>query len=377
MAITPKETEDAHKVPRPTQPEFENRQLNLFQEFLCNTKAERDQLSNAIDLWDNVPRYSVSRKAMDQTRIDGLFLKKHQADFQYKGRTFTRTLTPALVQDLDSVDRYYYASANEELIEDALRKIATDQQRGYFDKPNHRSGVVFTLYMLRQELKRRGHARSYQEIILGLNIMSGSVVEIAERDEQGREQILIRSTYLPLLAAVSRGRLREDPKAKWMVQFHPLVTASIDQVTYRQFNYHLMMSHNTQLARWLHKQLALKYTFASLADSFEMRYSTVKRDSGLLENYTRSRAAVDALHQAFIELQKRNVLLGFSRKNIAGPRGKLLDAVFTLTASMDFIRDTKAGSKRLAISTGGSKQKPVGLTGGSRAISVGLTGALR
>lgn len=221
MAITPKETEDAHKVPRPTQPEFENRQLNLFQEFLCNTKAERDQLSNAIDLWGNVSRYSVSRKAMDQARIDGLFLKKHQADFQYKGRTFTRTLTPALVQDLDSVDRYYYASANEELIEDALRKIATDQQRGYFDKPNHRSGVVFTLYMLRQELKRRGHTRSYQEIILGLNIMSGSVVEIAERDEQGKEQILIRSTYLPLLAAVSRGRLREDPKAKWMVQFHP------------------------------------------------------------------------------------------------------------------------------------------------------------
>jgi hypothetical protein len=365
MAITPKETKNADKVPRPAQPEFENRQLNLFQNFLCNNETERDHLSNAIDLWDNVPRYSISRKAMDEARIDGLFLKKHQTEFQYKRRPFIRTLTPALVQDLDGVDRYYYASANEELIEDALRKIATDQQSGYFDKPNYRSGVVFTLYMLRQELKRRGHTRSYQEIVLGLNIMSGSVVEIAERDEQGREQILIRSTYLPLLAAVSRGRLREDPKAKWIVQFHPLVTASIDQVTYRQFNYHLMMSHSTQLARWLHKQLALKYTFASLADSFEMRYSTVKRDSGLLENYTRSRAAIDALHQALTELQEHNVLLGFTRANITGVRGKLLDAVFTLTASMDFIRDTKAGSRRLALATHNGEQKSVGLTGGS------------
>jgi hypothetical protein len=377
MAITPKETKDADKVPRPAQPEFENRQLNLFQNFLCNTETERDHLSNAIDLWDNVPRYSISRKAMDEARIDGLFLKKHQAEFQYKRHTFTRTLTPALVQDLDGVDRYYYASANEELIEDALRKIATDQQSGYFDKPNYRSGVVFTLYMLRQELKRRGHTRSYQEIVLGLNIMSGSVVEISERDEQGREKILIRSTYLPLLAAVSRGHLREDPKAKWIVQFHPLVTASIDQVTYRQFNYHLMMSHSTQLARWLHKQLALKYTFASLAESFEMRYSTVKRDSGLLENYTRSRAAVDALHQALTELQEHNVLLGYTRKNITGPRGKLLDAVFTLTASMDFIRDTKAGSRRLALTTHNGEPKPVGLTGGSGLISVGLTGGSR
>jgi hypothetical protein len=29
----------------------------------------------------------------------------------------------------------------------------------------------------------------------------------------------------------------EDPTAKWIVQFHPLVTQSIDSLTYRQFNY--------------------------------------------------------------------------------------------------------------------------------------------
>jgi len=351
MAVKPKETENAYKVPKPARPQFENPQLNLFQDFLCNTEAERNHLSNAIDLWDNVPRYSVSRKAMDDARIDGLFLKKHRATFQYKGRTFTRTLTPARVEDLDGVDRDYYASANEELIEDALRKIATEQNSGYFDKSNHRSGTVFTLYMLRQELRRRGHTRSYQEIVLALNIMSGSIIEIVEQNEERQEQLLVRSTYLPLLAAVSRGRLRNDPKAKWMVQFHPFVTASIDQVTYRQFNYHLMMSHSSQLARWLHKQLALKYTFASLATPFEMRYSTVKRDSGLLQNYMRDRDAIDTLRKAFIELKEHGVLLNFTRQNIIGLRGKLLDAAFTLTPSLDFIRDTKAGSKRLALAT--------------------------
>jgi hypothetical protein len=377
MATTPKQTKDAHKVPWPAQPEFENRQLNLFQRFLCNTEAERDHLSNAIDLWDNVPRYSISRKAMDEARIDGLFLKSHRAEFQFKRRTYIRSVTPARVEDLDGEEREYYASANEELIEDALRKIATEQFSGYFDKPNYSSGVVFTLYMLRQELKRRGHSRSYQEIVLGLHIMHRSNIEIIERNEQGQEKLLLSSPYLPVLAAVSRGDLRDDPKAKWMVQFHPFVTASIDQVTYRQFNYHLMMSHSTQLARWLHKQLVLKYTFASLADSFEMRYSTVKRDSGLLENYTRSRAAIDTLHQAFTELQENNVLLAFTRENITGPRGKLLDAVFTLTASMDFIRDTKAGSTRLNQATRNGEPKSVGLTGGSGLISVGLSGRSR
>ncbi|MBV8772088.1 MAG: replication protein [Deltaproteobacteria bacterium] len=377
MGITPKETKNTDKIPRPSAPEFHNPQLNLFQDFLCNTKAERDNLSNAIDLWDNVPRYSISRKAMDEARIDGLFLKSHRAEFQYKGRTYLRIVTPARVQDLDGKEREYYASANEELIEDALRKIATEQFSGYFDKPNYSSGVVFTLYMLREELKRRGHTRSYQEIVLGLNIMHHSNIEIAEQTDEGRQKSVLSSPYLPVLAIVTRGHLRDDPKAKWMVQFHPFVTGSIDQVTYRQFNYHLMMSHSTQLARWLHKQLVLKYTFASLTIPFEMRYSTVKRDSALLENYTRSRAAIDALHQALTELQKHKVLLGFSRENITGPRGKLLDAVFTLTASMDFIHDTKAGSKRLTLATRNSEPNSVGLTGGSRPIPVGLTGGSR
>jgi hypothetical protein len=350
MAVTPKETKDAYVVPKPAQPQFENLQLSLFQNFLANTETERDQLSNAIDLWDNVPRYSVSRQGMTKSRINGQFLKEHEAEFQYKGRTLVRRLFPARVQDLDGVYRDFYASANEELIEDALRKLATEQQSGYFDKPNYRSGVVFSLYALRQELKRRGHTRSYPQIILALNILSGSIIEIASRD-QAKGEFLTRSSYLPHLAAVSQGRLREDPKAKWVVQFHPLVTGSIDKLTYRQFNYHLMMSHSTQLARWLHKQLTLKYTFASLADPFEMRYSTVKRDSGLLEQYTRPRAAIEALNDAFAELKAHNVLLGFHRKNLTGARGKLLDVAFTLYPSMEFVRDTKAGSKRLALAT--------------------------
>ena len=356
MSITPKETKDADKISKPGQPHFENRQLNLFQSFLCNTAEERDQLSNAIDIWDNVPRYSVSRRAMTKTRISGRFLEKHTAEFQYKGRTFIRTISPARVSDLDGVERDYFASATEELIEDALRKLATDQQSGYFDQPNYRSGVVFTLYALREELKKRGHTRSYQEIVLALNILSGSIVEITARDG-AKGEFLTRSAYLPHLAAVSRHRLKDDPKAKWVVQFHPLVTASMDKLTYRQFNYHLMMSHTTQLARWIHKQLVLKFTFASLLTPFEMRYSTIKRDSGLLEAYARPRDAINALEQAFEELKSNGVLLQCHRKDVTGKRGKLLDVVFTLTPSLDFVRDAKAGSKRLALAQDNPAQK--------------------
>ncbi len=344
MPITPKETKDADKLPRPAKPEFENRQLLLFQDFLANTEEERNRLSNLIDLWDNVPRYSISRQAMTEARIEGQFLKHHVAEFQYLGKAFRRTLYPARVEDLDGKHRDFYASANEELVEHALRKLAVDQQAGYFDKTNYRSGVVFSLYQLRQELENRGHTRSYTQIVLALNILSGSIIEI-ESLESGRS--LCRSTYLPFLAVVTRAKLRADPKAKWMVQFHPLITGSIDDVTYRQYNYHLMMSHRSQLARWIHMQLVLKYTFASLVKPFEMRYTTIRRDSGMLDAYDRTRDGIDKVDEALDELKAQKILSDIMRREITGPRKKLIDVVFTLLPSLEFIGDTKAASKRL------------------------------
>jgi hypothetical protein len=147
------------------------------------------------------------------------------------------------------------------------------------------------------------------------------------------------------------------------VQFHPFVTGSIDQVTYRQFNYRLMMSHPDQLTRWLHKQLSVKYTFADYSKPFEMRYSTAKRDSGLLGRYARERDAVEALEHSFKDLVKSGMLSSCERKNQLGPRKKLLDAVFRIWPSQDFIREVKAANKRLQVHRG---ENPVGLSRGLR-----------
>jgi hypothetical protein len=357
------ETDGRGEMPRPTPAHFANQQLSLFQKFLYNTTEERNGLSNAIDLWDNVPRYSISRQAMTKSRIEGRFLEKYQTEFHHRGCSYLVTITPARVKDLDGVDREFYPSATEELVEDALRKLAADQHHGWFDKTKPWSGVVFTLHALRQELHRRGHARSYQEIVLALDILHKSNIQITAQQQDAQTPIATTSeSYLPHITVVSRGRLREDPKAKWLVRFHLLVTVSIDQLTYRQFNYHLMMSHSTQLARWLHKQLALKYTFANVRSAlYETRYSTIRRDSGLLYNYTRERDAIDALHRALTELQQHQVLMEFTRKNILGPRGKLLDAIFTLRPSHAFVADIKRSNRRQADAVGEAAPKAVGL----------------
>jgi hypothetical protein len=343
MSITPKETADAETLPRPTSAHFDNRQLSLFQNLLCNTEEERDRLSHAIELWDSTPRYSFNRKATNKMRVNGQFLEPRKLSFQYRGSTYTLTTSPARLEDTDGIFRDYFPGATEEIVEEALRKLAIEKQVGYFDKPNYRSGVLFSLYELRQELKQRGHERTFHDIVHALNVMAHCSLTIKPHTEG---EAVITASCLPSLIAVTRAKLRTDPKSKWQVQFHPLVTASIDRLDYRQHNYQLAMSLNSQLARWLNKQLVLKYTAASYTNPFEMRYSTIKRDSNLL-NYARARDEIADLESAFLELKSRDVLMAVDRADSTGPRGKLLDVIFTLTPSLRFITEVKAANKRL------------------------------
>jgi len=233
--------------------------------------------------------------------------------------------------------------------------------------------VVFTIYQIREELKKHCHARSFQEIVLALNILSKSIIEI--RESTGKGELLAISPYLPALIAVSRNKLKDDPTARWAVQFHPFVTYSIDKVTYRQYNYALLMSHESKLTRWLHKYVVLKCTGADLIKPFSIHYATIKRDSCLLNEYARERAAIDAVQNAFGDLNQKGVLQRFDRKDITGSRKKLLDVVFTIWPSFDFVKEVKAANKRQ--SDGAHQLSQVGLSGRLRSNPVGRGGGSR
>ncbi len=340
------ETDNSNNIimQAPQTADIENRQIDLFKGFLCNL-GDRDNLSNTFDLWDSVPRYTISRLQMDKWRKSGEFPNIIKMEFQHRGTQYKASIQASWIETGEKQTMGYFPSANEELVEDALRKIAAEEKNGFFDKPNYRSGVIFTLHMLRKELKKRGHTRSYQQIVLSLQILAKSTIEIVADNGKKGKRIAI-SNYFPTLNVASKDVLESDPDAKWMVQFHPLVTQEIDLVTYRQFNYSQMMSYSTQLARWLHKQLSLKFTFASMVNVFEIRFSTVKRDSGLLENYAKSSAAIEALNNAFKELIEKVLILSVDKVVILGKRKKIEDVIYRLTPSPEFCSEMKVANKR-------------------------------
>ena len=344
--------------PKPPKPEdFSSRQMVLFQDLLCNTVTERESLSNVFDLWDSIPRYVVSRQQQDKWRKAGDFPQLHHVLFHYRGREIKATIQPAWIEANDGTVTGYYPSANEELIEDVLRKIATDQYKGYYSPKEQRCGVIFTLYMVRKELEKRGHGRTYKEISLSLEIMARSV--IITRMVDGKEgEFTSNSLYLNNLFRVSKSRLDEDPEAKWFADFHPFASRALDDLTYRQINYTRLMSLKSQLARWISKVLSLKYLNASFMHSFEIRFSTIARDSGLLGGYAAIRKAITAVDAAFEELKTcKPSLLGSKpeKRLILGPRGKLIDVVYTLYTSREFVGEVKAASKRQSLAQDSAK----------------------
>ena len=336
-------------LPKPE--DFNNRQIDMFRGLLCNTEAERDSLSNVFDLWDSIPRYVVSRQQQEKWRKAGTFPLLHEVQFHYRGRELMATIQPAAIKGEDGVIRSYFPSANEELIEDVLRKIAADKNNGYYDPKEQRSGVVFTPHMVRKELEKRGHGRTYKEIILSLEIMARSVIITSMADgKQG--DFTSNSLYLNNLFRVSKDKLVEDPQAKWFADFHPFASRAFDELTYRQLNYARLMSHKSQLARWLNKVLSLKYLNASIMHPFEIRLSTIIRDSGLLTAYGRFRDAIATVDSAFDELkicQPPLFICTPEKKLIEGKHGKILDVIYTLRPSREFIGEMKAASKRKSL----------------------------
>jgi len=130
---------------------FKNAQIDLFQHFLYNTEEQRQSLSNTIDFWDHVQKYCYSQVAQNKLRTKEGLLPKAIKTFFVFGKKYEIAITPEISIDKMGNNKAFYPSANEGLVEDALRKIASQQWHGFYANQNNGSaGVAFTPYQLRE-----------------------------------------------------------------------------------------------------------------------------------------------------------------------------------------------------------------------------------
>ena len=314
-------------------------QLSLFGEFL--PPEARDSYSNTIELYDAIPKYFSSKKTMAKLRRDGIFLKSLKRRFRHRDQYYELVIKPARLIDKDAQEKEYYPSHQEEIVEEALKKLACDRLNGVF--LNDTAGVQFTLYELDSELKRQGHAMKWSDLIASLEICRGAGIEVI--GPEGKVEV--KSSIFPVVALVNRAEWEQNPKqVRCYVQFNPLVTYSINKLAFRQFDYATYMQLKNHLARWLFKHLSHHYIQASWDTPYTIMHSTIVGNSYLVNNAQR-RDQVRYVCQAFDELKgKADVIAHYKKQMITGPRKKIEDVKYEILPSLAFINQIKKANRR-------------------------------
>lgn len=305
-------------------------QLELFQVAL---PSERNR-SNTVEFYDFVPKYVWGKVK----RIDDMFLKTVKRDFECRGGNFTVRIAPARLQDGDGNERDHFPGKLEELLEDALRKLATEGHGLFLD---NEAAVTFTLYELQRELKRTGHSYSIDQIKNAIMVCVGTTIHIT--DETG--STLFSDHLFETVGLQTREDWKgQGEKTKAFVRFNSLVTKSIREGTYRQFNYEIAMSYRTVVARQLHKRMSHHFTQASIHIPYSILLSTVIRDFGLTQ-YLQARDNLRDVCASLDEMVEKEVLMKYNVERITEKR-KIVDAKLILIPHPNFASEVMHANRK-------------------------------
>jgi len=310
-------------------------QLTLFELLLPQERG----LSNTIELYDFIPKYHWGKVE----RIGGEFLRALEREFECRGQKYKVKIRPASIEDKDGMERYYYPSKREELVEDALRKFIAEGQGVFLDDA---AGVTFSLYQLQEELKRNGHSYNKQEIKDALLICARTNITVTSEDGSA---VLVSNLFETVGLQTRESWKGTGQKTRAFVRFNALVSKSIQSRTFRQINYEKVMSYKTVIARQLHKRMSHHYIQASISNPYHILLSTIIRDLGLTL-YDRLRDNLRDVQIALDEMKLKDVLLSYKIEKFLenSKRSKLLNAKFILIPNPMFAGEVTRANKRIA-----------------------------
>lgn len=308
-------------------------QLDMFQLLL----PEEKRFSNTIELYDFIPKYYWGKAE----RVGGKFLESLVRKFECRGNHYTVEIKPASIRDKKGVERYYYPSKREEVVEDALRKLAAEGQGVFLDD---QAGVTFSLYQLQQELKNNGHSYSKEQIKDALMICAQTSIIVTSEDGNA---VLVSNLFETLGLQTREDWQGQGQKTRAFVRFNPLVTKSIRDRKFRLFNYETSMAYKSIIARQLHKRLAHHYTQASLTSTYSILLTTIIRDFGLTEYQWLSQNLRD-VEAALEEMKQKEVILTCDIHKTLDPkqRNKLVDAKLVIIAHPKFSSEVIHANRR-------------------------------
>jgi hypothetical protein len=306
----------------------------LVLDFFIQQDKEKDRYSQTVELYDAIPKYVWGKVR----RGDNGYLPTIVRIFRHKSLEYEVQIKPARILK-GGVEACHYPGVREEVVEDALRKIATEGRMG---RTEAGYGLEFTLYELRRELKRTGHTYSNSQLKEALEICAGTGLKLTCVSRGN--SIEVNQNIFPLLVEANRQQWIEKGQ-KVVVEFNSLVARSIERKTFRQINYERSMLLTSSLARWLHKRMSHNYRQAqSFLNTYTISLQTILRDSGMTPR-KRIGDSRKFIVKALDELRDQDVLYGYDEESLKDGR-KLLDVKFIIRPSTIFSSEMKRANAK-------------------------------
>jgi hypothetical protein len=299
---------------------------NPFQlELFTQSKKNSSEYSQTIELYDFIPKYVWGKVE----RVKDKFLEPIKREFVCRNIKYKLVISPAFIEEADGF-KAYFPGKREELVEDALRKLMTEDSALYLEKE---ASIAFTLYQLQKELAAHKHTYDYTQLKEALEILAKTNIEVESEDKSAK---LIFSPIEML------GLSGQNGETQTYVKFSNLLTRSINEGTYRLFNYEKVMSYNSVIARQLHKRMAHHYVQASFTEKYEILLSTIIRDFGLTKQ-KRIQQNLQKVEAAIEELKNKELVLNCNVEKIYDyeKKQKLEDVKFIFQPHPSFVNDTK------------------------------------
>lgn len=335
------------------------KQLELFEHFTA--PRQRQNYSNTIELYDFTPKYFWS----NSQKVTQEMPKMLERGFEYSSKKYTVTVTPARIKGEDGIIRDCYPSEREEIIEDALRKIATEGRGRFLDD---RAGVLFNINQIQDVLKRDGKKKkesaaeepqktsstkkkrdedkrcryTRKQIIDSLTICAKTSIEI--RTEDG--QAVLISNMFETLALNNKDEI-DGRRTQAFVRFNALVTEAIKGLRFRQYNYKKALSFDSVIARQLYKRMCHRYTQAGKDNFYHIKLTTLVRDLGLKLHKEISRNLRD-VKEALEKMITENVISRYEIRpefDQSRRKGTLADATLELYPTQWFIDEVFAAGE--------------------------------
>ena len=315
-------------------------QLDLFS-FNNIYVDKREQYSNTVELYDILPKYIHDDIEKYRTK-EGL-LKPITRKFKFRKQDMILNVSPAYIFDKEKA---YYPSQREEIIEDVLRKLATDCERNEF--LDDRLSVRFTLYELWKELKKIRHEYNYSQIRESLEILAKTNIEIRTADGK----VSFSSNMFETLGQVNINENTKDGNVSeeysknlvYFVRFNSLVSESIKNKTWRVINYEQCMRYRKAISRWLHKRISHMFLVGNIETPFNILLSTIIRDSGM-KSYDLISGNIRQVEDCIKEMMKIGSIKKYKIEKIFSEtkKNKIEDAKFYLWVSESFYNDIQLG----------------------------------